>query len=76
MSGYLLPEWRALLRHVPGPESDGRTATEVYTAATWWQSSRGQLAHALRGMRDDGLVESPTRGRFRLTVAGAAARDA
>ena len=69
-STYLLPHWQRLLEHVPGPSTTGRTAVEVYTMATWWASSRGQVAHALRRMRDDGLLESPARGRFRLTSEG------
>ncbi len=74
MSGFLLDDWRRLLAHVP-PSGLGSTTTEVYTVATWWPSSRGQVAHALRQMRERGLVESPSRGRFRLTQSGREARS-
>ena len=56
----LLPEWRRLLGSVPMPECAPETAAEIWCRAGWWVRSQGQLSHALRSMRGDGLIEEMT----------------
>lgn len=55
----LLPEWRAVYDAVP---TDHAVAVDDLHVPGWWRG-RGQLAHALRRMKDSGLLTGG-RGRF------------
>lgn len=61
----LLSEWRAVYDAVP---DDRAVAADEVRVPTWWRG-RGQLAHALRRMKDAGLLTGG-RGRFqRVSLA-------
>lgn len=62
----VLGEWRPLLVAVP---RDRAAHPQEIAREVTWRRSYAQLCHALRRMRDDGLLISPVRGRFQRAPA-------
>ena len=58
--------WRALLIAVP---RDRAVHPRELVGHVTWRRSYPQMCHALRRMRDDGLLMSPVRGRFQRAPA-------
>ena len=58
--------WRALLIAVP---RDRAVHPRELVGQVTWRRSYNQMCHALRRMRDDGLLISPVRGHFQRAPA-------